>query len=260
MMKALVTGASSGMGFDIAKQLSALGYEIIAVARNKERLEKLKAEAAGPVQIIRTDLDKRKNCYKLYESCREMDIDILVNGAGFGVYGEFKDTDLETEIKMLKTNITALHILTKLFYRDMRARNKGTIMNIASIAGFIPGPLMSSYYASKSYVIRLTQAIHEEIKATGSGVKVCLLCPGPVPTRFSETAGLTAGLRGLPSEVVAKIAVKKMMKGKFMIVPGGAVKAARFFTKVLPDSLTAKGALFIQRRKILRGNISAPEM
>jgi len=248
-MKALITGASSGIGYDIAKQLSLLGYDIIAVARNKERLAMLKEEAAGNVQTTSMDLDKRKNCYKLYESCKDQDIDILVNGAGFGLYGEFKDTDLETEITMIKTNITALHILTKLFYRDMNAKNKGTIMNVASVAGFVPGPLMSTYYASKAYVIRLTEAIHEEAKASGSKVRICLLCPGPVPTRFSETAGLKEGLRGLPSETVAKYAVKKMLKGSFMIIPGG-VKAVRFFAKVIPDSLTAKGAMLIQHRKM----------
>jgi len=250
MMKALVTGASSGIGYDMAKQLSSLGYDIIAVARNKERLEKLKTEAAGEVQIISMDLDKKRNCYKLYEKCKDQNIDILVNGAGFGVFGSFRDTDLETELAMIKTNITALHILTKLFYRDMRVANHGTIMNIASVAGFLPGPLMSSYYASKAYVIRLTQAIYEENKSSGSKVKICLLCPGPVPTRFSERAGLQMGMKGLPSEYVAQYAVRKMLKGSFMIVPGGLIKATRVFAKIFPDALTAKGAMLMQHRKV----------
>lgn len=248
-MKALITGASSGIGYDIAKELSALGYDIIAVARSKERLAKLKEEAAGNVQTISMDLDKKKNCFKLYESCKDQDIDILVNGAGFGLFGAFKDTDIETEITMIKTNITALHILTKLFYKDMSAKNKGTIMNVASVAGFVPGPLMSTYYASKAYVIRLTEAVREEARASGSKVRFCLLCPGPVPTRFAENAGIKEGFRGLSSETVAKYAVKKMLRGSFMIIPGG-VKALRFFAKVIPDSLTAKGALLVQHRKM----------
>ncbi len=248
-MKALVTGASSGIGYDIAKYLSTLGYDIIAVARSKKRLADLKKQAAGNVLTVSMDLSKKKNCIALYEKYKDQDIDILVNGAGFGVYGTFRNTDLDTEVDMIKTNIVALQILTKLFYRDMSAKNKGKIMNIASAAGFLPGPMMSTYYASKAYVIRLTQAINEEAKASGSSVRLCVLCPGPVPTRFARTAGLKESTRGIPSETVAKYGVDKMLRGRFMIVPGALMKAAWFFTKILPDSLTAKSVLALQRRK-----------
>lgn len=248
-MKALVTGASSGIGYDIAKYLSTLGYDIIAVARNKKRLADLKKQAAGNVVTVSMDLSRKKNCVALYEKYKDQDIDILVNGAGFGLYGMFLNTDLDTEIDMIKTNITALQILTKLFYREMSAKNKGKIMNIASAAGFLPGPMMSTYYASKAYVIRLTQAVNEEAKVSGSNVRLCVLCPGPVPTRFAQTAGLMSGLKGIPSEEVAKYAVDKMLAGRFMIVPGALMKAARFFTKILPDSLTVKSAFALQRRK-----------
>lgn len=248
-MKALVTGASSGIGYEISIYLSRLGYDIIAVARDQERLEKLKAEAAGDVQIISMDLGQEDNCMELYERVHSQNIDILINNAGFGVFGEFIKTDLERELSMIHTNISALHILTKLFFRDMEAKNKGTIMNVASIAGFMPGPMMAGYYASKAYVIRLTQAIREEILVRKSNVHVCLLCPGPVNTRFSQTAEFEKDLKGLSAPFVAKYAVDRMLKGKFMIVPGGGVKAARVLAKMFPDSLTAKGAYYMQRKK-----------
>ena len=248
-MKALVTGASSGIGYEMAKYLSTLGYDIIAVARDEDRLEKLKLESDGNVQIIPMDLAQEENCRKLYETLHNQNIDVLINNAGFGVFGEFLKTDLERELSMIHTNISALHILTKLFYRDMAEKNTGTIMNVASIAGFMPGPMMAGYYASKAYVIRLTQAIREEILDRKLNVHVCLLCPGPVNTRFSRTAEFEKDLHGLTAPHVAKYAVDRMRKGKFMIVPGGSVKAARVLAKIFPDSLTAKGAFFIQRKK-----------
>jgi short-subunit dehydrogenase len=248
-MKALVTGASSGIGYEMAKYLSNLGYDIIAVARDEGRLKKLQSEASGGVQIIPADLAHEKNCMDLHARVRDQDIDILINNAGFGLFGDFLTTGLECELSMIHTNISALHILTKLFYMDMAEKNKGTIMNVASIAGFMPGPMMAGYYASKAYVIRLTQAIREEILANRSNVHVCLLCPGPVDTRFNQTAEIEKDLHGLTAPYVAKYAVDRMLKGKFMIVPGGSIKAARVLAKVFPESLAAKGAYYMQRKK-----------
>lgn len=248
-MIALVTGASSGIGYEMAKYLSNLGYEIIAVARDEARLEKLKSEAADSVRIIPLDLSQEKNCIELYERVHHQDIDVLINNAGFGLFGEFLKTDLERELSMIHTNISALHILTKLFYRDMAEKNKGTIMNVASIAGFMPGPMMAGYYASKAYVIRLTQAIREEILTRKTNVHICLLCPGPVNTRFGQTAEFEKDLKGLSATYVAKYGIDCMLKGKIMIVPGVGVKAARALAKIFPDSLTAKGAYFMQKKK-----------
>ena len=156
-MKALITGASSGIGRDMAKYLSKLGYDLVIVARNKEALEKIKNEVNTNTQVISLDLSQKENCYKLYEEAKE--IDILVNNAGFGDFGEFSKTDLNKEISMIETNIEALHILTKLYLKDMVKNNKGYILNVASIAGFMPGPLMATYYATKNYVVSLTRAI-----------------------------------------------------------------------------------------------------
>ena len=185
-MIALITGASSGIGKDIAKELAKRKYNLIIVARNEELLNKVKKEIEEEysvgVTIKRVDLNDRSNCKKLYEDVnREFGaIDILINNAGFGTCGNFTETDLEKELRMIDTNIVAYHILTKLFLQDMIKKDKGYIMNVASIAGFMPGPLMATYYSSKSYVVRLTQSIQRELKMQKSKVKISVLCPGPV--------------------------------------------------------------------------------
>ncbi len=247
-MKALITGASSGIGFEMAKYLGGLGYGVIAVGRSGERLETLK-QIVPSARTISMDLSQPENCYNLYLAVRNEDVGIVINNAGFGLYGGFAETSLDTEIRMIQTNVTALHILTKLFYKDMLQRNSGYMMNVASIAGFMPGPLMSTYYATKAYVARLTQAVREEAAVRKTGVRLSLLCPGPVATRFNQEAGINGGLKPLSAEYVAKYAVDRMLRGRFMIVPGSNVKLAKLFAKIFPDSLTAKGAMLMQGRK-----------
>lgn len=173
-MIALVTGASSGIGRDIAKELAKKGYDIIAVARNKEALENLKKEIDNvKVDIQILDVTNREGCIQLHDEMIKKYgfVDVVVNNAGFGTCGKFVDTDLNKEIKMIDTNITALHMLTKLFLIDMVKEDKGYIMNVASIAGFMPGPLMATYYSSKAYVVRLTQSIRQELFMMKSHVK-----------------------------------------------------------------------------------------
>jgi len=154
-VKALVTGASSGIGKEIAIYLAEVGIDLIIVARREDRLEELKSILKTNVEIIATDISIEENCVKLYKQAK--DIDILVNNAGFGVFGEFENTSLTSELEMIKTNICAVHTLTKLFLKDMKAKNNGYILNVASIAAFVPGPLMATYYSSKSYVFKLTR-------------------------------------------------------------------------------------------------------
>ena len=197
-MRALITGASSGIGKDMARYLSKLGYDLVIVARNNEQLEQLKKKLETNVEVIAMDLSNKENCYELHEQVQN--IDILVNNAGFGEFGEFVETDLEKEISLIQTNITALHILTKLYLKDMVKENKGHILNVASIAGFMPGPLMATYYASKNYVVALTRAIKKELKKMKSDVKVSLLCPGPVNTNFNKVANVNFKVKGLSSE------------------------------------------------------------
>lgn len=246
-MKALVTGASSGIGRDIVRELSKRGYDLVIVARNTTRLEELKAELNTNVQIISMDLTSEENCKKLYEQAK--DIDLLVNNAGFGEFGFFTETDLDKEINMIKTNIIALHILTKLYLKDMKEKNSGQILNVASIAGFMPGPLMATYYATKNYVVRLSESIREELKKQKSNVKISILCPGPVKTNFNNVANVKFELNSLTSEYVARYTVDKLLKNKFYILPGVTIKLAKFFSKITPTPIVAKCSYHMQKRK-----------
>ena len=246
-MRALITGASSGIGRDIARELSKRGYDLIIVARNREKLEELKEDLTTEVEIIAMDLTIDENCKKLYEQAR--DIDILVNNAGLGEFGKFTEADIEKELTIIKTNITALHVLTKLYLQDMIKRNSGRILNVASIAGFMPGPLMATYYASKAYVVRLSEAIREELNKQNSKVKISLLCPGPVKTNFNNVANVKFEINSLTSEYVARYAVNKMLRNKFYIVPGLTIKLAKFFSKITPTVVLAKCSYHMQKRK-----------
>lgn len=247
-MKALITGASSGIGRDIARNLSKKGYDLVLVARDLEKLNELKEELKTNVEIESTDLSIAENCKNLHKKYKN--IDILVNNAGFGDCGYFTKTNLEKEILMINTNIVAYHILTKLYLQDMKEKDRGKILNVASIAGFMPGPLMATYYSTKSYVVRLSESIREELRREKSNVQISILCPGPVNTNFNKVADVQFAIKGLSSEYVAKYAVDKMLKGKFYIVPGWKIKLARFGAKIAPSSFVAKISYRMQRRKI----------
>ena len=246
-MKALITGASSGIGRDMARYMSKLGYDLVLVARNEDGLLKIKEELKTEIQIITADLSIKEECYKVYEKAK--DIDILINNAGFGVFGEFVDTDLEKEINLIQTNITAVHILTKLYLKDMVKRNKGHILNVASIAGFMPGPLMAAYYASKNYIVSLTRAINKELKKRNSKVKMSLLCPGPVNTNFNNVANVKFKVKALSSEYVAKYAIDKMLKGKLLIIPGLLIKIAKVLAKISPTPIVEEVSYHMQVSK-----------
>lgn len=247
---ALVTGGSSGIGRDIAICLSRMGYEVIIAARNEERLNETKSLLSGKAHVVVTDLNDRNSCFELYKKANKIgNIEILINNAGFGLFGEFSKSDLNTELSMIETNITALHILTKLFVKDFISRNNGYILNIASSAGFMPGPLMATYYSTKAYVLRLSQAISRELKNSGSNVYIGALCPGPVDTNFNNTANVRFSLKGLKSMEVAEYAVKNMFKRKTVIIPGTAMKLSKFGLRLLPDNIITKVAYNIQHRK-----------
>lgn len=246
-MKALITGASSGIGRDIAKELGKMGYDLILVARNLDKLNQVKAEIQTNVEIVCMDISNISNCKKLAEEHK--DIDILINNAGFGDCGYFTKTDLEKEISMINTNIVAYHVLTKLYLKQMKERNSGKILNVASIAGFMPGPLMATYYASKNYVVKLSEGIREELKKEKSKVQISILCPGPVKTNFNNVANVKFEISSLSSESVAKYTVKKFLKNKFYIIPGFQIKCAKFFSKFVPTTILAKCTYYMQKRK-----------
>lgn len=249
-MKALITGASSGIGRDMAIILSQKGYDLILVARRLERLEELEKTLSTKVQTICLDLSKEESCFYLYEQVKNQSVDILINNAGFGIFGTFDEININKELEMINTNIKAVHILTKLFLKDFKTRNSGYILNVSSSAAFLPGPLLSSYYASKAYVLRLTQAIYEELRRTGSEVYIGSLCPGPVKTEFDTTANVKFSVKGLTSWYVANYAIQQMFKRKVTIVPGITMKFVRVFQKFVPEKLLLKITYNLQKRKI----------
>lgn len=248
-MLALITGASSGMGRDMARILSKMGYDLILVARRRERLLELKKELDTNVTVISMDLSIVQNNYKLYEKVKNKNIDILINNAGFGLFGEFVKTEIETELKMIDLNVVAYHILTKLFLQDFVRKDKGYILNVCSSAGFMAGPRMATYYATKNYITKLTMAINEELRVSKSHVVVSALCPGPVATEFNKVAHGTFAIREASSYEVAKYAIDKLMKKKMIIVPTLLMKLTLFFNRFVPYRLALYIAYKIQMRK-----------
>lgn len=248
-MKALITGASSGIGRDMARYLSSLGWELIITARNKESLTKLKNELKTNVQIIPLDLADEKSVFELYNRCQGQSIDLLVNNAGYGIFGEFDKTDLQDELDLINVNIKAVHILTKLFLRDFKKRNSGRILNVASSAGFMTGPLLSSYYASKNYVVRLSLAVYEELRRSGSKVKISIFCPGPVETNFNSRAGVSFSVKPISSEFAAKYAIDKCLSGKTIIIPSLDMKLGIFGTRLVPQKILSAITYNIQHKK-----------
>lgn len=247
-MKALITGASSGIGRDMAKVLSDMGYDLILVARRKKKLEELKKELTTKVTVISMDISSTYNCMKLYNKVKNEDIDIVINNAGFGIFGEFTETNLDTELDMIDTNIKAVHILTKLFLKDFKEKDSGYILNVASSAAFLSGPLMATYYATKGYILKLTEAIYEELRRDYSNVYVGALCPGPVNTEFNDVAKVKFAVKSLSSEYVAKYAIDQMFKRKLIIIPGFTTKFVAL-SKILPTKLLLRINYNIQRKK-----------
>lgn len=250
VMKAMITGATSGIGYDMAKYLSSKGYDLILVGRNKDILEKLQNELSTKVKIVLVDLTSEQKVKELCVLTKNEEIDLLVNNAGFGVFGDFTTTDITEELDMLAVNIHALHLLTKFYLKEMVKRDHGMILNVASSAAFFPGPLFSSYYACKSYVYKLSVALQEELRRKHSHVQVSVLCPGPVATNFNQRAGVEFSVKPLSSSYVAKYAIDKCLAGKTIIIPGTKMKLVKFFSRFISDKMQAKFAYRIQKEKV----------
>lgn len=248
-MLALITGASSGIGADMARILSDKGYDLILVARNKRKMEVLSKELKTNVEIIPMDISSTYNCTELYNLVKKKNVDVLINNAGFGLFGEFTNTKLDKELDMIELNVKTVHTLTKLFLKDFVKKDKGYILNVASSAAFMPGPLMATYYATKAYVLHLTESINEELRRKKSNVYIGALCPGPVNTNFNKVAGVSFNLESLESYDVAKYAINQMFKRKVVIVPGVKIKLGVFALRLLPRSLVRKIAYKIQKNK-----------
>lgn len=245
-MLAFVTGASSGIGRDIARELAKRGYDLIITARNEQKLSELKNELERKydifVRVIIADLNKEKEVFELYKKIKNEKIDVFINNAGIGCVGEFWNTELNTEIEMLKVNNLAMHILFKLILKKMlceRNNKKKYILNVASLSGFMPGPRMSAYYATKAYTLNLTQGVYKELKMHNldKNVSVSVLCPGPVYTNFCDRANVEFKTKYLSSKYTAQYAINNLFAEKLIIIPGLLNKCGHILGKVLPSKI-----------------------
>ncbi len=252
---ALVTGASSGIGREFARQLAREGYGLLLVARRSERLQKLKdelkKEVSADIRILPADLSFRAECGLVAREASKLPIRIVINNAGFGDFGEFTETDLSREMQMIDVNVTAQHILLKKMLQYFEKKGEsGYILNVASSAGLVPGgPYMASYYASKAYVVSLTRSVREEIRKKKSPVVVSALCPGPVDTEFNQVAHVKFALKSISAEKCVSIALKKLKSGKGIIVPTFKLRAGMLLARLAPPDFVVRIAGKQQEKK-----------
>lgn len=253
---AVITGASSGIGYEFAKCLAKEGYSLILVARRKERLEKAAGELEAEYRQIRclsfqADLSKLEECERLIHWLSGRKVGVFINNAGFGTCGYFPTTDLAKEMRMIDVNVKAVHFLTKQILRKMQRQGGGYILNVASSAGLFPaGPYMAAYYATKAYVTSLTRAVAEELRQKGSTVYIGCLCPGPVDTEFSDVANVEFALPGISAEYCARYAVSQMKKKKTVIIPTLQMKAAVFAGRFISQNFNIRVIAYQQKKKM----------
>ncbi len=247
MSKALITGASSGIGKEFAFLLGSRGYDLVLVSRNKEKLsliaEEIEKSYGVSADIIKKDLSEQGSAFELYEALKGERIDILINNAGFGKYGEFLKFSPEDYLKMVNLNVLTVTLLTRLFGEDMAKTGRGKILNVSSTAAFQPLPHFAVYAATKAYVLTLSEALHCELKR--KGVTVTTLCPGPTKTNFGKTAE-THGTKmfnpaGLADpKVVAEQGLEALFEGKPLVITGAQNRVVAFLAKTLPFSVVLK--------------------
>lgn len=226
-----------------------MGFDLILVAKDEKKLKKVTESIGDNAKYIVCDLRNEGEVHELYAKTKDENIDVLINNAGFGLFGDFVKTDLDRELEMIEVNIRALHILTKLYLKDFVKKDYGYILNVASSAGFMAGPHLDTYYATKNYVLKLTLGIYEELRREGSQVKISALCPGPVDTDFNKVAKGFFKIKGANKDFVAKYAIDKMFKEKLIIIPTVKMKLAIFFYRFVPTKLLLRITYDIQKRK-----------
>ena len=247
---ALITGASSGIGAELAKLYAKRGYGIVLVARRTDRLAELAMKLEAPTRIIAADLRDRETAIGLYNDVSDLNVEIVVNNAGFGAVGRFDSIELEKQLDMIDVNCTALTTLTYMFLKDFRYRDCGAILNVASSAGLLPGgPNMAVYYATKSYVVALTNAVYDELKASYSSVKISALCPGPVDTEFNDVAGAKFSLKGISPKYCAMCAAYGLDRGERLIIPEKSIKLFRTMSKLAPERVSLRVISHQQKKK-----------
>ena len=256
---ALITGASSGIGFELAELFARDGYDLVLTARSEEKLraraDELAARFGISARIIAKDLSSPQAPDAIFNELQRESVfvDVLVNNAGFGNHGLFHQTDLAEELEMIQVNLTSLTHLTKLFIREMVRRGGGKILNVASVAAFLPGPLMAVYYATKAYVLSFSEALAEELR--GTGVRVTCLSPGPTRTDFQRRAGigpikiLDHGAATLDSKTVARRGYEGLMRNKRVVVTGFMNRFFVFGMRFVPRSVLARIVWWGQEQK-----------
>ncbi|MDP4084483.1 MAG: SDR family oxidoreductase [Bacillota bacterium] len=250
---ALITGATSGLGYEFVKLFSNDGYNLVLVARNGKKLEEIKQSFTNiEVTVIPKDLSILGAPKEVFEEVEKqgIDIDVLVNNAGFGLMGKFDELDVQKQLNMIQLNVSALTELTYYCLQKMKQRNSGRILNVASTAAFQPGPLMAVYYATKAFVLSFSEALVEEL--SNSSVTVTTLCPGATKTNFGSVAsveGTKMFSRAMASDIVAKRGYEALMSGKRVIVTGGLNKAGALGAKFMPRSIAAKLAKYVAGEK-----------
>ncbi|MXQ10306.1 SDR family NAD(P)-dependent oxidoreductase [Microvirga makkahensis] len=257
---AVITGASSGIGAELARIFAARGYSLVVAARRHERLEALAEEIQGahdiPVEVMALDLEDREAPQDLVEMLRDRGIQVhtLVNNAGFGLRGTFATMPFERQIAMIDVNVTALTALCRLLLPGMLERGRGGILNVASTAAFQAGPYMGVYYATKAYVLSLSEALHEEAKP--HGVTVTALCPGPTESEFSSTADLENTKRftqgAMSAAQVARIGIDGYEAGRAIVVAGASNRLGTLGAKLLPRAVIRRIAGTLQRGEVTK--------
>lgn len=242
----LITGASGGIGEELARLFAQNGYDLILVARTEAKLKELGADLARRYGIRATplaaDLADPAAPPRLVEriAAEGLTVDVLINNAGFATYGPFAELDIDGELRMLQVNIVTLTHLTRLLLPGMIARRRGRIMNVASTAAFMPGPLMAVYYASKAFVLSFSEALHNEVQ--GAGVTVTALCPGPTRTGFQaraqmEQSRLVQGRQIMDVGTVARAGFLGLMRGQPLVIPGWINRVQTLLPRLLPRTL-----------------------
>ena len=246
-----ITGASSGIGQEFARRYAKMGCRLILTARRTDRLEALAAELGTPCRVLPADLSCEEECTRLCAALEGEQIDIFINNAGFGVCGSFLETDPAKEQGMIAVNVRAMQRLFQFAVCKMQAAGGGTVLNVASSAGLLPGgPYMAGYYASKSYVVSLTRGVAEELREQRSPVYVCALCPGPVDTEFNDRAGVVFALRGITPQQCVDEALRGMLHHKTIIVPSAFMRVCTTAQKLVPTPLLMPIMAHQQKKKL----------
>ncbi len=249
-MYVAITGATSGIGKELAYQYAKLGNNVILTGRREQELKSIQADLQKQysiqAQIFKADLSVLSEVEAFYQFASPFEPEIVINNAGFGIVDYFIQAPLDRELNMIQTNIVALHVLTKRFLQSMK---QGVILNVASIAGLLPTPKMAAYAATKAYVNHFSNALDYECKHTKPSLRVLSLCPGPVYTEFAQVAGVSMALKGISAETCAKVAIRGIKRKKRIIIPSLPMKLARFFTRFLPLSLSLSVSHSLQKKK-----------